>query len=214
MASGKKSFILYCDLIHTFNELTDVEAGQLIKHLLAYVNDQNPQTDNKLIKIAFEPIKQQLKRDLKDWEVIREKRSEAGKLSAVKRAEQKQQVLTSVDTSQQPSTNPTVNVTGIVTVNDNVIVRDDGKMFHIPTLESVIEQFKIKGKDPSAAKDFYDNYQANGWMMGKSPMVRWEYAVEKWKPKDKAFSNAASLFDKPKPNSAWDKNSQFKKRTT
>lgn len=47
-------------------------------------------------------------------------RSLAGKASADKR-KQNQQVLTSVDTSQQSSTNPTVSVSGIVSVNEEYL---------------------------------------------------------------------------------------------
>lgn len=70
MAVGKKSFILYTDLLHTFEGLDDQEAGKLIKHLLRYVNDMNPEAPDKLIKIAFEPIKQMLKRDLKSGIIL------------------------------------------------------------------------------------------------------------------------------------------------
>jgi len=70
MATDKKSFLLYCDLIHTVNELPDDKAGELFKHILSYVNDENPVTDDLLIRISFEPIKQQLKRDLKKYESI------------------------------------------------------------------------------------------------------------------------------------------------
>jgi len=68
MADNKKSVILYCDVIHTFEVLEDDEAGRLIKHYLRYVNDLNPVAPDKLTQIAFEPIKQQLKRDLIKWE--------------------------------------------------------------------------------------------------------------------------------------------------
>jgi uncharacterized phage protein (TIGR02220 family) len=85
MAKDKKSFILYCDTIHTIEKLSDANAGQLFKHLLRYVNDQNPETDNDLVTIAFEPIKQQLKRDLRKFDEIREKRSQAGKAGADKK---------------------------------------------------------------------------------------------------------------------------------
>ena len=64
MAENKKSFILYCDIIHTIEKLDDVDAGKLFKHVLRYVNDMNPETDHLITQIAFEPIKQQLKRDL------------------------------------------------------------------------------------------------------------------------------------------------------
>lgn len=73
MAKNKKSFILYCDYIHTFNQLPDDVAGRLIKHLFSYVNDENPETDELLINAVFEPIKQQLKRDLKKYEGIQER---------------------------------------------------------------------------------------------------------------------------------------------
>ena len=73
MATDKKSFLLYCDLIHTVEQLTDEQAGDLFKHILRYVNDQEPQTDNVITRIAFEPIKQSLKRDLQKYEDIRKR---------------------------------------------------------------------------------------------------------------------------------------------
>ena len=73
MAENKKSFLLYCDLIHTVKELPNDKAGELFKHILSYVNDENPVTDDLIIKISFEPIKQQLKRDLQKYEGIRER---------------------------------------------------------------------------------------------------------------------------------------------
>lgn len=81
MAEGKKSFLLYCDLIHTVKKLPDEKAGQLLKHILSYVNDENPETDDLLIEIAFEPIKHQLKRDLEKWEDKKDGFSDAGKES-------------------------------------------------------------------------------------------------------------------------------------
>ena len=73
MAKDKKSVLIYCDLIHTVKHLPDELAGRLFKHLLAYVNDEDPQTDDVILKIAFEPIKQQLKRDLQKYNNIVER---------------------------------------------------------------------------------------------------------------------------------------------
>jgi len=73
MAKDKKSVLIYCDLIHTVKHLPDELAGRLFKHLLAYVNDEDPQTDDVILKIAFEPIKQQLKRDLQKYNNIFER---------------------------------------------------------------------------------------------------------------------------------------------
>lgn len=60
MAKDKKSFILYTDLIHTVEKLPNDKAGLLLKHLLRYVNDLNPETDDIIVDIAFEPIKQSI----------------------------------------------------------------------------------------------------------------------------------------------------------
>lgn len=73
MAENKKSFLLYCDLIHTVEKLDNEHAGELLKHILRYVNDLNPEPKDFVIDIAFEPIKQALKRDLKRYESIKER---------------------------------------------------------------------------------------------------------------------------------------------
>lgn len=85
MAKDKKGFILYADQKALFDQLPNDKAGELIKFIFAYVNDENPNTDDIIINLAFTPIKQQLKRDLKKFEETKEKRSEAGKAGANKR---------------------------------------------------------------------------------------------------------------------------------
>lgn len=77
MAEGKKSFMFYCDWKDTFDALPDDKAGQLVKHLLSYVNDENPETDDILINAVFANIKATLKRDLKKWEAKSNKNRES-----------------------------------------------------------------------------------------------------------------------------------------
>jgi len=134
MAKDKKSFILYNDQIEIFEELSDTDAGQLIKHLFRYTNDLNPETMNPMVKISFISIKQSLKRDLRKFEGIKSKRSDAGKESARIRAEkrlkeeQNPTKSTSVQTVQQTSTNPTdsesVSESVSVSVSDNDIKKE------------------------------------------------------------------------------------------
>jgi hypothetical protein len=76
MAKDKNSFLLYCDIIHTVEKLNDAQAGKLFKHILKYVNDQNPTPEDIVTEIAFEPIRQSLKRDLIKYEGIRERNRE------------------------------------------------------------------------------------------------------------------------------------------
>jgi hypothetical protein len=80
MAENKKSFLIYCDIIHTVQHLTDEEKGKLFQHLLEYVNDLNPILNDRLLTAVFEPIKQQLKRDLVKYENICNRNSRNGSL--------------------------------------------------------------------------------------------------------------------------------------
>jgi hypothetical protein len=141
MADNKKSFILYADLIHTVNELTDAEAGMLFKIVLDYVNDLNPTVNDRLLKLVFEPIKRQLKRDLKEWEDTRLKRSEAGRTgglhSGIARSKTKQNEATVPENKQtQANEAVTVTVTDNVTVTDTVNDNDINK-YELPLLKCV-----------------------------------------------------------------------------
>ena len=82
MAENKKSFVAYADWKETFDALSDEKAGELIKHIFAYVNDESPVSECMLINAVFANIKHTLKRDLKKWEKQHVQRKEAGKKSA------------------------------------------------------------------------------------------------------------------------------------
>ncbi len=72
-SKDKKSFVLYNDYEEVFSMLTDEEAGKLIKHILAYVNNKNPSLEDRLLQVTFEPIRLQLGRDAKKYEAICER---------------------------------------------------------------------------------------------------------------------------------------------
>mgnify|MGYP003639289470 CR=1 FL=1 len=130
--ADKKSFILYLDHQELFNKLPDDVAGRLIKHIFAYVNDENPETSDLLLDIAFSSIKQALKRDLGKWEDKIEQKRAAGRASAEKRAQSRLETAESVEnnlTNPTPVesvkdilTNPTVSVNENVSVNESVNV--------------------------------------------------------------------------------------------
>lgn len=75
MAKDKNGFVLYADQKFLFDDLTNEEAGILIKHIFSYVNDESPQLNDRLIDMAFKPIKLQLKRDLVKYEEVKERNS-------------------------------------------------------------------------------------------------------------------------------------------
>ena len=77
MAKDKKSFILYMDQRGIFDKLGNEQAGKLIKHIFSYCADENPEAEF-IIDIAFEGIKQALKRDLKKYNVFVDKQKVNG----------------------------------------------------------------------------------------------------------------------------------------
>ena len=143
---GKKSFVLYTDQREVFEELSDEDAGKLIKHIFAYVNDEDPITDDKLLKVAFLPIKTQLKRDLKTWENKQEQRKEAAKKSV----ESRQRTLTSVN-DRSISFGVNGNVNDNVIVNDNVNKQISAGAFL--SLEDIFIDFK---KEKPLKRPYFD----------------------------------------------------------
>jgi hypothetical protein len=123
MAENKKSFVAYCDWQETFEELSDEEAGKLVKHLFNYVNDKNPETSDKLTKMCFIPIKQSLKRDLKKYEKYVEKQSVNGK----KGGRPKNPTLSQITQPFIGKPKKADSVSVSVSVNDNVINKQKEK---------------------------------------------------------------------------------------
>ena len=118
MAENKNSFVLYAEYLEIFEELNDEDAGQLAKHLFRYVNDKDPKSENPMVKLAFIPIKQALKRDLKKWETYQKKQSENGKKGGRPPKAKETQPF-----NIKPKKADNVNVND--NVNDNVNTDDD-----------------------------------------------------------------------------------------
>jgi len=152
MAKDKKGFILYADQKAIFDQLPNDKAGELIKFILSYVNDENPETDDLIIKLAFTPIQQQLKRDLIKYEETKENRSKAGKAGANKRW----QNITE-DSNR-------INDMAKIAVNDNVNVKDkvidnieERKSKFYASLSLFVDEYPKK-----MLREFYDYWTEHG----------------------------------------------------
>ena len=132
---GKKSFIAYCDWIETFEALSDATAGKLIKHLLQYVNDQDPKSKDAMVNLAFIPLRQSLKRDLKKYESYLEKQrangAKGGRPPKPKETQETQGLKNEPKKADSVNDSDTVNVT----VNDTKP--------NIPTLTQFLDHGRI-----------------------------------------------------------------------
>jgi hypothetical protein len=188
MAKDKKSFVLYCDIIHTIEQLSDEQAGHLFKHVLYYVNDLNPDTDNVITKIAFEPIKQQLKRDLVRYEKIRERNS----LSARMRWDANACERMPNDAKNADNDNDNDNDINIVL--DQKAKKP--KRFSKPPVDDV-RQYMAELSMNDMSQRFVDYYESNGWKVGKNPMKDWKAAVRTWKQQNNDKQPKQESFYKP-----------------
>tara|TARA_R110000868_G_scaffold95987_2_gene264055 strand:+ start:13937 stop:14608 length:672 start_codon:yes stop_codon:yes gene_type:complete len=189
MATGKKSFIAYADWKEVFEELPDAEAGQLIKHIFAYVNDENPTSDSILIRAVFANIKTTLKRDLDKWESQLEQRREAGKKSAEVRSTKSNERSTSVEIRQR---NPTVSVSVNDSVNVNDIIKtnnieerklkfaDNLKIFNITYDRNLLLEFYKYWTEPNKSNTKFRMELEKTWDLTRR--------LENWAKNDKSFT--------------------------
>jgi len=147
MADGKKSFVAYADWKEVFESLPNEQAGKLIKHIFAYVNDENPTTDDFIVNALFIQIKSTLKRDLGKWEKQKEQRKLAGQKSAEMRkakTEVERNPTTVDDRSislNEKTRNSTVSVNDSVSVSVNV---SDKEYIQFDSVEETSTTPKIK----------------------------------------------------------------------
>jgi len=117
---NKKSFILYLDQLNILDDLEDDEAGKLFKTIAHFIHTGEDLPMDKIIKIAYLPIRQSLKRDLEKWRNQLQANRENGKLGGrPKKPKGKKKNPINPSGCLDNPINP-VNVN--VNVNDNVIV--------------------------------------------------------------------------------------------
>jgi hypothetical protein len=169
MATDKKSFLIYCDIIHTVEQLTDEQAGDLFKHLLRYVNDLNPQSDSVITKIAFEPIRQALKRDLDKYETIRKRNSDNARMR-----------WDATASSGIPNDTKNADSDIVIGIDSDKDIKKQRVVFEKPTL-SELKTYMTEIGMADVSEKWFDYYESNGWLVGKNKMKNWRAAVRTWK---------------------------------
>lgn len=159
MAENKNSFIIYTDWKIDFEFLTDEEAGKLIKHLLRYASDENPSFENedRLLQFAAQKMKAVMKKDLKKYESVIQKRAEAGKKGGVnsgKSRTSKQNEANEANASL-PKQNERDNVND--NVNDNVILLEKET------------KYDVDGENFSNDENFEKKQEAKNFLKNSKP---------------------------------------------
>lgn len=166
MAQGKKSFLLYCDQRGLFDKLPDEYAGRLIKHIFAYVNDENPETDDLVLTMAFEAIKTALKRDLQKYQEFVERQRVNGKSGGRPKKPNESQKTQAFSEKPKKADNDSVSD------NENENVK---KKNTFPSIEDVKDFFLEKGYSQDTAVKAFEYYSINEWKDGNGkPVKNWK----------------------------------------
>jgi hypothetical protein len=188
MAKEKKSFLLYCDIIHTVEQLTDEQAGNLFKHILRYVNDQDPQSDSVITKIAFEPIRQALKRDLEKYESIRKRNSDNARM---------RWDATASSGIPNDTKNADSDIDIVIDSDKDIKVKKD--VFIKPSIVEIKTYMTEIGMN-DLSEQWFNHYQATGWMIGKNKMKDWRASVRTWKANQKNNTSNQQIIHRSKFN--------------
>lgn len=188
MAENKRSFLLYTDVHFTLQKLTDEQAGKLFKHILSYVNDDDPKLDNLILEIAFEPIKQSLKRDLRRYEAICKRNKDNGLKGGrpKKKPRKPSGLINNPNNPDEPKKADSDSDSDSDNDNDNDNGIDNNKEKNIiPPPIFLITKYCKERNNGIDAEYFYDWYQTRGWKVGKDKMKDWQSAIRTWEKRNK-----------------------------
>jgi hypothetical protein len=201
----KKSFIVHLDSLEILDELTDDQAGKLLKAFRDYHHEKDLKLDS-ILRIVFVPFKLQFQRDNDKYEgtVVRNSLngSKGGRPKKPTKTKQKQENPVgyfglsqnplkakkadsdsdSVSDSGNDSESDSGNEKGLMVLPAEV----PNKKFLKPSLQDV--SLYVQSKEPQANKElvhqfaekFWNFYESNGWKVGKNPMKSWQSAIRTW----------------------------------
>ena len=189
----KDSFILYTKYSEIFEQLSNDDAGRLIKAILLYAKTGECHLDG-MLKVIFTPIKQDIDRNNKVYEAV----CERNRQNIRKRWDRENTKNTSGKIGIPKNTKNTDND------NDNEYdIREKNikkRVFTKPTLDEIQNYIDEKGLKVSA-KQFYDYFETGDWKDSKGQKVK------NWKQKLLTWNKYAK--DDPVSNRFHDPNDQY-----
>lgn len=181
-----KGIIIHSDIKEKLELLSNDEAGQLFKAIIAYAEDGEVLSfdENRVLGMIFLFIKDQIDRDGAKYRERCAKNRESGKLGGRPRKSDRlipkpNGLFENQTVSEKPNPNPKPNPKP----NPNPIPTEDkgkAKRFVKPSLQEIADCIKEKGYNVDAGA-FYDYYEANGWKQaGGNPIKNWKAALSTW----------------------------------
>lgn len=120
----KKSFILYIDNKEVFDILSDAQLGRLTRLLIDFADTRTLESniDDAAVNVAYRFMTTQMKRDIEKYDLVCQRRSEAGKKGMASRWNNKDNKN---NKAKQPKTNDNKDKQTITKITDNDNVNDN-----------------------------------------------------------------------------------------
>lgn len=120
----KKSFILYIDNKEVFDILTDQQLGHLTRLLIKFAETKTLENniEDAAVNVAYLFMTNQMKRDIEKYDLVCQRRSEAGKKGMASRWNNKDNKN---NKAKQPKTNDNKDKQTITKITDNDNVNDN-----------------------------------------------------------------------------------------
>jgi hypothetical protein len=101
----KKSFLFFVDNFDAVEELTNEDAGILLKTIVSYLNTGKVEKTSQLVRVVFIPIKNSIDRNNEKYAGVVEKRRLAGKSGGLAKASKRKQKVASASKGKQTVAN-------------------------------------------------------------------------------------------------------------
>lgn len=203
----KNSFVLRNSYADIFADMSDKQAGALIKVIFNYVaaKDVTDGLQDVEVKMAWKFIKQDIDYDTKKYNDLCDKRAEYGKqggrpkASALDENLKKHKVFEKAKGFSEKHIDSDVVVDSdsdvVSDTSTNINVCDSKKRFSKPTVAEIKDYCTSRnnGIDPQA---FFDFYESKGWKIGQTPMKNWQAAVNTWERRKKQEATNGTDYNK------------------
>ena len=186
-----KAFRLYVDNIEIFNELTDEEAGQLLKALMYYVDTGKIADMSRVVKFNFLHLKQQIDREFANYEEVCEKRSAAGKKGA-----QAKQANAEIDTNETSKTSKCLNETSKTSKCLEKENEEENEEENEKEEEDILPK-PLKGQEDALFDSFWQKYPKK---VDKQNAIK---AFKRLKVSDEMLESMICSLEKQKKSEQW-----------
>ena len=178
---------LFTDYSETFEDLSDAEAGRLIKAVLHYGASGEKRTLSGVERIAFGIICRQMDRDREAREAAAEAHRIAGRRGGKPAVTENQTQPTITNQNQIGYTETKLtqekDKDEDKEEDEKEKAKKERRRFTPPTLEEV-QAYIAENGYPVDARRWMAHYESNGWMVGKVKMTDWRAAVRTWAHND------------------------------